>query len=60
MTPAVEGSRAKVLLAALVLLVPIKAFAWGYSGHRIIAEIAEQFLESEASRQVRDLLALRM
>jgi nuclease S1 len=58
MTPAVEGSRAKVLLAALVLLVPIKAFAWGYSGHRIIAEIAEQFLESEASRQVRDLLAI--
>jgi hypothetical protein len=36
----------KVLLAALVLLVgsPIEASAWGYAGHRIIAEVAEQFL----------------
>ena len=34
------------------------AFAWGTEGHRIVAEIAEQFLEPEAAHQVRDLLAL--
>jgi hypothetical protein len=56
----VQASRVKVLLAALVLLVgsPIESFAWGYTGHRIIAEVAEQFLESAAARQVRDLLAI--
>jgi hypothetical protein len=59
-TRAVEGSRAKASLAALVLLVgsPIEAFAWGYSGHRIIAEIAEQFLEPETVRQIHELLAM--
>ena len=30
----------------------------GYTGHRIIAEIAEQFLELETARQVRDLFAV--
>jgi S1/P1 Nuclease len=58
-TRLVEASPVKVLLAAILLVrSPIEAFAWGYSGHRIIAEIAEQFLESEATRQVRDLLAI--
>ena len=55
----VEILRAKSLIAALFLLVgPVEAFAWGYSGHRIIAEIAEQFLEPQTVRQVRDLLAI--
>jgi hypothetical protein len=50
----------RVLLAALLVLIwsPIEAFAWGYTGHRMIAEIAEQFLEPETARQVRDLLAI--
>ena len=34
------------------------ALAWGYEGHRIVAEIAEQYLEPETPRQVRELLAL--
>jgi hypothetical protein len=34
------------------------AVAWGTDGHRIVAEIAEQYLEPTAKRQVRDLLAL--
>ncbi|MGO8919847.1 MAG: S1/P1 nuclease [Stellaceae bacterium] len=34
------------------------AAAWGDEGHRIAAEIAEQYLEPETARQVRDLLAI--
>jgi len=50
------------LLAATVLLLisgtPSSALAWGREGHRIVAEIAEQYLEPETARQVRELLAL--
>ena len=35
-----------------------QALAWGYTGHRIIAEIAEQFLEPETAHQIRDLLVV--
>jgi hypothetical protein len=47
-------------LAAFVVLVAsnVSALAWGYEGHRIIAEIAEQFLEPETAHRVRDLLAI--
>ena len=53
-------SPAASLLAAIVLLLAslVDAIAWGYTGHRVIAEIAEQFLEPETARQVRDLLAI--
>jgi hypothetical protein len=43
---------------ALILCWPSYALAWGYTGHRIIAEIAEQFLEPETAHKVRDLLAI--
>jgi hypothetical protein len=33
------------------------AFAWGDQGHRIVAEIAEHYLEPRVARQVSDLLA---
>jgi len=50
---------AKFLLILLVLIAsPIQAFAWGHEGHRIIAEIAEQFIEPQTARQIRDLLAI--
>jgi hypothetical protein len=50
----------KALAAALaiVLLLTGRAFAWGDEGHRLAAEIAEQYLEPETARQVRELLAL--
>jgi hypothetical protein len=49
----------RLLTAALFfLLFPPHALAWGYTGHRVIAEIAEQFLEPQTVRQVRDLLAI--
>jgi S1/P1 Nuclease len=48
------------LFAAVVfsLLLPAHAFAWGYTGHQVIAEIAEQFLEPETAHRVRYLLAI--
>jgi hypothetical protein len=50
----------KALTAALAIVVGLTghALAWGTEGHRIVAEIAEQYLEPGAARQVRGLLAL--
>src|SRR3974390_2010424 len=41
-----------------VLISISNAWAWGRDGHRIIAEISEQYLEPTTAKQVRDLLAL--
>ena len=50
----------RAIVASLVLFIGDigPAFAWGSEGHRIVAEIAEQYLEPTAARQVRELLAL--
>ena len=47
--------------AALLLLAATtgNALAWGDEGHRIAAEIAEQYLEPATARQVRELLAIQ-
>ena len=44
--------------AILIIASAAQAFAWGSEGHRIVAEIAEQYLEPGPARQVRDLLAI--
>jgi len=45
-------------VALLSVLASISnALGWGWEGHRVVAEIAEQYLVIEAARQVRDLLA---
>ena len=48
------------LAAALTIVIALtgRALAWGTEGHRIIAEIAEQYLEPETARQIRELLAI--
>ena len=48
------------LLPALVLTLVTftQALAWGSEGHRVVAEIAEQYLEPAARGQVRELLAV--
>ena len=50
----------KEFIAMLLLLVTgaSPVWAWGSEAHRIVAEIAEQYLEPTAARQVRDLLAI--
>ena len=50
----------KRIIATLVLVFAgaSHAWAWGSEGHRIVAEIADQYLEPAAALQVRDLLAI--
>jgi len=50
--------RAAAFALALLVAFTGHALAWGSEGHRIVAEIAEQYLEPETADQVRDLLAL--
>jgi hypothetical protein len=50
--------RQLALALLLVLGLTGPALAWGSEGHRIVAEIAEQYLEPATARQVRELLAI--
>ena len=49
---------ALLVSVAVFLARPIQALAWGYDAHRVIAEIAEQFLAPQTARQVHELLAI--
>jgi nuclease S1 len=55
-----RASVVRALGAALAIVIALTghALAWGGEGHRLVAEIAEQYLEPETARQVRELLAL--
>jgi hypothetical protein len=57
---AAELKQLNSLIAAFMacLLMTGQALAWGSEGHRIVAEIAEQYLEPTTTRQVRELLAI--
>jgi hypothetical protein len=50
----------KALAAPLAIVIALtsQAVAWGGEGHRLVAEIAERYLEPETARRVRELLAL--
>ena len=50
----------RVVIFSLILglVGPNNALAWGSVSHKIIAEIAEQYLEPETAKQVRDLLGI--
>jgi len=50
--------RRLAMVLMLAFIIPARAFAWGSEGHRIIGEIAEQHLQPETVRQIRDLLAI--
>jgi hypothetical protein len=52
-----RSSLAPFLVILFLLSIPAKCLAWGFEAHRVIAEIAEQFLEPQTARQIRDLLA---
>jgi hypothetical protein len=56
---ALPGSLMKTIATALAIVAILtgRALAWGYEGHRIVAEIAEQYLEPVTARHVRELLA---
>ena len=46
------------VLAALILMLftPASGYAWGESGHRIVADIAVHFLSARTAAEVQDLL----
>ena len=46
----------RILMAFLLLMTPVPAFAWGAQGHEIIATIAVQYLTPRARAQVAKLL----
>ncbi len=50
--------RSSVLFIALLLL-SITAFCWGTTGHRVIAEVAQNHLSRKASREIRKLIGRR-
>lgn len=59
MKPPLRGVVSASALAVLFALSGTSpAFGWGAAGHRIVADIAERYLDPEAARQVRELLAL--
>jgi len=45
-----------VLSLCLMSLLPVRAMAWGNSGHRIVARIAEKYLSVKARQAVAQLL----
>jgi hypothetical protein len=49
--------KALVAVLAIVIALSGEALAWGGEGHRLVAEIAERYLEPDTARQVRELLA---
>src|SRR5437764_12902566 len=48
--------RMSVLLAAAAALIPSPAFAWGKTGHRVVAAIADTQLSGLARAQVEQIL----
>jgi hypothetical protein len=58
--PLLISAAGRAITAALLLLLGVRApaLAWGSEGHRVVAEIAEQYLEPATARQIRELLAI--
>jgi hypothetical protein len=48
--------KSKLLLAAAAVLAPTPAFAWGKTGHRVVAAIADTQLSGLARAHIRELL----
>ncbi|MEO6583771.1 MAG: S1/P1 nuclease [Ferruginibacter sp.] len=46
----------RIFLFAAVLYLPFAAAAWGVLGHRIVGEIADQYLSADAKKEIKILL----
>jgi hypothetical protein len=49
-------SKNSILLVCALLVVSPKAFSWGKTGHRVVAEIAQRHLDPAAKKGIKDLL----
>jgi hypothetical protein len=45
-----------LLLAGLFLYLPFQSMAWGMIGHRVVGQIAENYLNAKARKNVREIL----
>ena len=45
-----------MFLAIMLLYVPFQSMAWGMLGHRIVGQVAENYLSKKASREVKNIL----
>lgn len=46
----------KLIILFLFLMVSSETFAWGTTGHRVVAEIAENHLSCKAKRQIKKII----
>lgn len=46
----------KISLAFLLLYLPFQAMSWGLLGHRVVGQIAESYLNKQASREIKLIL----
>ncbi len=46
----------KFILLVIFLILSVEAFAWGTTGHRVVAEIAENHLSCKAKRQIKKII----
>ena len=46
----------KILFIALISYLPANAMAWGLLGHRVVGEIAQNYLNKRAAREVKVIL----
>src|SRR5688572_6093287 len=44
------------LIALILIYIPIRSFAWGTNGHRIVGEIASKYLTAKAKIEIQKIL----
>ena len=49
-------SKTKLLSFALLAFCFVKSFAWGVTGHRVIAEVAERNLSKKTKREIKKII----
>lgn len=51
-----KGYIKKIILLAIISYLPLQSMAWGMLGHRILAEIADSYLNSRTRKEIRKVL----
>lgn len=50
------GNLKKLILVALIIYLPVQSMAWGMLGHRIVAQVAESYLNKKTKREIKKIL----
>lgn len=46
----------RLLFICLLCYLPVQSLAWGLLGHRVVGEIAQNYLKNKTSREIRNIL----